>query len=604
MMNLKNAALALALGLALTGTAMAARVDISSDITTSTTWTADNTYNLTTQVYVKDGATLTIEAGTVIASTPQANGGGSLAVTRGSKIEVKGTKDAPVVMTSTADPQFDGDPNTNGWAPGALEWGNLTIMGNALISASHYDGDPVLRADGVTPNTKTPDAGNEKQMEGLVAAYAGDPNVMYGGGDDDDDSGSISYLSLRRGGRVVGLANELNGLSLGGIGRETEISHVEIMNNVDDGIEIWGGTVEIKYFSIWNIGDDSFDVDQGWRGKAQFGLIVQGYSLEAKQGSGVGDNCFETDGAEDSDAQPVTTATIYNCTVIGQPSIPSVGGGDGATTWRDGARVQYRNCIFMDIGGELVRPDGDDGDGANGYGYNGTYTFPEVWTVDATNFTDPKRQVNIGTASMTELYQAQVDGKLAEITDSVFYNVADYTDADEQGVRDPGNNNVTATNMPVQALTRASLDDAVYVTTDKGTTITRPVTWLNPCAANDAVSSVGTAPADGFFTPAPFRGAFSATYNWLEGWTATDAYGMVDTSMNQAHATPTATPALTKVVTTTTFDTEAGVAYTVEKSSDLKAWIPVETVIGTGAEMSVEDLETFEDGKFYRVVKQ
>jgi hypothetical protein len=80
------------------------------------------------------------------------------------------------------------------------------------------------------------------------------------------------------------------------------------MNNVDDGIEIWGGTVNLKYFSIWNIGDDSFDVDQGWRGKAQFGLIVQGYSLDANQGSGVGDNVFETDGAEDSDAQPVTTA--------------------------------------------------------------------------------------------------------------------------------------------------------------------------------------------------------------------------------------------------------------------------------------------------------
>ena len=69
------------------------------------------------------------------------------------------------------------------------------------------------------------------------------------------------------------------------------------MNNVDDGIEIWGGTVNIKYFNIWNIGDDSFDIDQGWRGKAQFILIVQGYSTNASQGSGVGDNCIETDGA-------------------------------------------------------------------------------------------------------------------------------------------------------------------------------------------------------------------------------------------------------------------------------------------------------------------
>ena len=82
----------------------------------------------------------------------------------------------------------------------------------------------------------------------------------------------------------MGLGNELNGLSLGAIGRETDIEYVEIMNNVDDGIEIWGGAVNLKYFSVWNVGDDSFDVDQGWRGKAQFGLIVQGYSLDASQG--------------------------------------------------------------------------------------------------------------------------------------------------------------------------------------------------------------------------------------------------------------------------------------------------------------------------------
>ena len=83
-------------------------------------------------------------------------------------------------------------------------------------------------------------------MEGLTAEFPGDPDVVYGGTDDDDDSGSISYLSLRYGGRVVGLTNELNGLSLGAIGRATDINNVEIMNNVDDGIEIWGGTVNIK----------------------------------------------------------------------------------------------------------------------------------------------------------------------------------------------------------------------------------------------------------------------------------------------------------------------------------------------------------------------
>src|SRR6185295_3466774 len=96
--------------------------------------------------------------------------------------------------------------------------------------------------------------------------------------DDNDNSGGLHYLSLRYGGKVVSLGNELNGLSMGGIGRDTDVDHIDIMNQVDDGIETWGGTVNYKYVNIWNVGDDSFDVDEGWRGKAQFGVIVQGYS--------------------------------------------------------------------------------------------------------------------------------------------------------------------------------------------------------------------------------------------------------------------------------------------------------------------------------------
>ncbi len=298
--------LVLAAGIA--GSLNAQEILVSSDIAVSTTWTANHTYNLQGQIYVLPGATLTIQAGTVVASTT--NSGGSLAVTRGAQIFVQGTSQSPVIMTSKADVQTwnGGDPKTGTWREAALEWGNLTLMGDAYISEN-----------AVASNTPTPSPSNYGEMEGLTAAFPGDTRIYYGGGNDDDDSGSISYLSLRYGGKVVSLNDELNGLSMGGIGRETDVDHVEIMNNVDDGIETWGGTVNYKYISIWNIGDDSFDIDQGWRGKAQFLLIVQGYSLDASQGSGVGDNCFETDGAEDSDDQPVTTGAIYNATVIGQP---------------------------------------------------------------------------------------------------------------------------------------------------------------------------------------------------------------------------------------------------------------------------------------------
>src|SRR5262249_53756941 len=144
-------------------------------------------------------------------------------------------------------------------------------------------------------------------------------------------------------------------------------SHIDIMNNVDDGIETWGGTVNYKYISVWNIGDDCFDTDEGWRGKAQFGLLVNGYSVDAAQGSGVGDHGCEMDGAEDSNWQPVSTNAFYNFTIIMQPLNTR-----GMLAWRDNNRSQFHNSIFMDGGGEVVKFDNSDGDGAHGYGFSGS----------------------------------------------------------------------------------------------------------------------------------------------------------------------------------------------------------------------------------------
>ncbi len=507
---IKGTSLALAAA-SLAGAANAAEVLVTSNIATSTTWTADNTYNLQDQIYVLPGATLTIEAGTVIASSTGL--GGSLAVANGGQIFVLGTQRDPVIMTSTADVAtwIGGDPTTGTWRESANEWGNLTLMGDGYISENATIG-----------NVPTPSASNVAAMEGLVADFTGDTKVLYGGGNDDDDSGVISYLSLRYGGKVIGLNNELNGLSLGGIGRGTEIDHVEIMNNVDDGIEIWGGTVGLRYISIWNIGDDSFDVDQGWRGKAQFGLIVQGHSLDASQGSGVGDNCIEIDGGEDSDWQPTTTTTLYNFTVIGQPV-----DGDGATAWRDNARVQYRNCVFMDCGEKVVRFDNVDGDGANGYGFNGTLDWPTTW---ATAYNAVPPTANDPAPGIQNFCTSpQTSGNLCEITDSVFFrnpNAAAYTEANNVGVFNAANNNVQIPGIddaasPIVALTRSA-------PVLKGGKLMVPVSGIDPRPANEALVSVGAAPADGFYTPAQYRGAFAPDVQpWIAGWTAADAFGFV-----------------------------------------------------------------------------
>ncbi|MEM6572224.1 MAG: hypothetical protein AAF957_27665 [Planctomycetota bacterium] len=481
-------------------------IDVTTNITTSTTWTADNVYNLTQQIYVLPGATLTIEAGTLIAS--DTNVGGSLAVSRGAQIFILGENGAPVIMTSKADvATWSGtcDPRTGMWRETANEWGNLTIMGDAYISEN-----------AIASNTPAPNAGNFANMEGLVPP-PGQTWAQYGGGNDNDDSGVVNYLSLRYGGRVVGLNNELNGFSLGGVGRGTDIDFVEVMNNVDDGVEVWGGTVNLKHLSIWNIGDDSLDIDQGWRGLCQFLLIVQGYSLDASQGSGVGDNACELDGAEDSFYQPRTRTQIVNATVIGQPL-----DGDGLTAWRDNAGAQFTHSIFMDCGEQVIRFDNDDGDGAQGYGAMGTGSWEDHWNAVASTF-----PIVNAPANPSMFYLSQGSSKnVIDFEDNVFFNnnaSSAYTEAIARGVFNPANDNVVTMDSPIASIARAP-------EVQRGGRRMVRVLSLDPTPANDAVLAAAPVVSNGVLDPVNYRGAFSPSTagSWLCGWSASSAFGFVD----------------------------------------------------------------------------
>lgn len=529
---------ALAAGALAGGTAQADEILVSSDINTSTTWTSDNTYNLQDQIFVLPGATLTIEAGTVIASTTDL--GGSLAVTRGAQIFVEGTATKPVIFTSKADvATWDADPShptggnpfTGTWREAANEWGNLTIMGRAYISE-----------DATPGNTPAPSSSNVAPMEGLEPDASNPTKTLYGGGNDNYDAGSISYVSFRYGGRVIEQQNELNAISLGGIGRGTDIHHVDIMNNVDDGIEIWGGTLDMTYVNVWNIGDDSVDVDQGWRGRMQHGVVVQGYSQSAKQGSGVGDNCIEMDGAEDSDYQPVTTAVLANFTVVGMPGAK---GGDGGTAWRDNARVQFYNNIFMDIGDQVVRFDNDDTDGAKGYGFNGTLSWEDTWTT-AFSVTSP---VNPFAAAnpLAQHYQAQTQGNLIEFKNNVFFRnqlPTAYDEAIARGVFDPANNNDRILNGGVEEF---DIAEAPIINLVRGPQVLPkpdgdldvfPIASIDLRPKNEGIAAGGSPPNDGFFDQTTYRGAIDPNGPmWLCGWTAAWAFGFLEST--QAAATST-----------------------------------------------------------------
>ena len=633
------------------GTPGGGGVSVSSD----TVWSG--VVVLRDNVFVENGASLTIEAGTVIITFITEADDAGVVVTRDAQLFVLGTKDEPVIATSARDVatwtgttfagpasaptdiSVVGDSKTGTWALAATEWRNFSILGNGIISASSSN-----NSSGAA-NPAFPDTGSfaEARMEGLTT-FSTD-RTFYGGLNDMDDSGTIRYFSSRYGGRVTGLGVELNGISLGGLGKETELEYIEIMNNTDDGIEIWGGTADIKHFAVWNVGDDSFDFDQGWRGRAQFGLIVQGASLQAGQGSGVGDNCIEFDGAELAEANPRSSTALYNITVVGNPAnygniangLPTGGFsantgivGDGATAWRDNARAQFRRCIFMDIGDELVRYDDDEN--GNGYGGTGNITqnWQDVWTttVSGDPVADGTEGVNISnnapfTAADLYSYNSQLtspggQGMLAEIRDSVVFNLNGGNLYDNTNAGTPGNDdydpstelvsaayanridNLTTpavSGAPIQALTREAPNGAVNGNVPR-------VTFIDPRPAFDALTVRDAAldtPLGDFWSPFKWTGAFSPDNNWADNWTAADAYGFfpVDFVSDQPDNVT-----IQIAVTQTSFVADAAKCYVVLCSTDGRDWTPVAEISNRSGLVTVAQEISVDENKIYKVVIQ
>jgi hypothetical protein len=246
--------------------------------TGTTTWTSNNNYLLDGIVFVNDGQTLTIEAGTVIrAKTGQDINASALVVARGGKIIAEGTADNPIIFTVQGDDLEGSVPiESNGL------WGGVIILGSAPVNS----------------------ASGENFIEGIPPE---EPRAVYGGNIENDNSGILRYVSIRHGGTSLGEGNEINGLTLGGVGKETTIEYVEVISNRDDGFEFFGGTVNVKYLLSAYCGDDAFDFDLGYTGNAQF--------LIGLQAGSTGDLLIELSA---NDGFPGTRPVIANATLIGR----------------------------------------------------------------------------------------------------------------------------------------------------------------------------------------------------------------------------------------------------------------------------------------------
>ena len=273
----------------------AANVSVSGQITTNTLWTADNTYTLNGYVFVTGGATLTIEKGTVIkGAVSSGSGAAALVITRNSKIMAEGTADQPIIFTSELD-----ELNGNLTAAETGLWGGLVVLGNASINS---------RANGAAASSPV-----EDQIEGFSVSGDQTSLITFGGTNDADNSGVIKYVSIRHGGAVIGVGNEINGLTMGGVGSGTTLEYVEVFANKDDGFEWFGGTVNGKYLVAAFCNDECFDIDTGYRGNLQFL-----FSIQKDIGTDRGDKAIEWDGATSPlTSDPKGNVTISNYTAIG-----------------------------------------------------------------------------------------------------------------------------------------------------------------------------------------------------------------------------------------------------------------------------------------------
>lgn len=590
----------------------------------SATLSADKWYNLNARVVVMPGATLTIEPGTVFGSGKTVDGAsGSLIIARGAQIIAEGTREEPIIFTSREDlGNWENDPshatgkdprNRGQWRPGIFEWGSVAILGDARISDTRQN----------TSNPTAIDELKEAPIEGLPN-LTGNVN-FYGGLNDYDDSGVMRYVSLSYGGDDFDPTtdSELNGMSWGGVGRGFDASHIEIFNNVDDGLEIFGGAANIKNLLVWNIGDDSLDVDQGWRGKVQFLLIVQGAAEEAPQGSGFGDNGIEADGTDgDASGQPVTASSIWNATIIGAPDITGDGSSDRLIALRDNANLQIWNSIFMTDGENALNNDGDDGDGSTGYGSNGTLTFAERWNQTADWYLNPANFPNAGSATSTELEDIyntlDPTANLLQISGSVWYELNNPGELVNVGVlpgtsvgsENVGLDNLVTGNSPIVNIVRATspADLPFLVTESDGNSVMGNVMSIDPRAAGDALESnrpmMFQPPNDGFYnTPTNFRGAVAPESNWLLDWTGMSAIENLDgDKILQSPANPAEPTGLAiEVVPTISFQSEAGVTYEIVAVHPDGSQRVVATVEGDGSVMNVADFVDLNASQKYLV---
>ena len=472
-------------------------------------FTCANTYVLDKKIYIPSGQTLTIEPGTVIkgataATTAEAT---ALVIERGGRIIANGTESCPIVFTAQADAMDGTYPISNKGM-----WGGVVILGKAHNNLTLAANGPFT----VGTAGKLAVANGLGTVEGFQTTNTQDQfgaNLTAGESfNDDDNSGILRFVSIRHSGAILALGGEINGLTLASVGRATTVEHIEIVSCADDNIEIFGGTVNLKYCTTLFGNDDMYDWDLGWTGKAQFLFGMKSDNTFSADS----DNGFEMDNDDQkSNNTPYSHPVIYNTTLIGnsKTTLNTDNSSMAGINAKEFTQGEIYNSIFANF--------------KNGFNLqksiSGTRSYVaggEAWH-NWTNIAGPaSATAGNGTQSLVVKCNTFVATTNAMMNNSSLANngvgTAITSGADYTQFTTTDKNDVVAT-----------LPGFDYNYTVNSTTNLFSV--KNDVIPNPALSITGcpTAPIDGFFTPAPFRGAFSseAGQNWLSDWSYSQVLG-------------------------------------------------------------------------------
>lgn len=428
------------------------------------------TYTLKGWVYIADGAELTIEPGTVIKGDKQTKA--ALIAERGGKLIAQGTASEPIVFTSEQ-PKGQRKPG---------DWGGVILCGKAR--------------------------NNQKEMQ-----IEGGPRSQHGGDNDSDNSGVLSYVRIEFAGYPFEENKEINGLTLGSVGSQTKIDHVQVSYSNDDSFEWFGGTVNAKYLVAYHGWDDDFDTDNGFSGKVQFGLSVRDPRIADTSQS----NGFESDNCADGSisAAPLTTATFSNITFVGPKAAADFANNNqyinagafdpqnGSALGKFQAAMQIRRSSCLNVINSVA------------------VDWPIGLIVDGEKGNTPA-QAKDGKLKVQNVWMANMD-IIGSDANKLYEDVLVTGYSNKKPVKDSTQVSFSHTFFAAEQTGNKYFADRAEL---KLTDALGVGSAFVPQAGSPLLSAAAFAGLDTWFDTVNYIGAFDAANNWLSGWTCFDPENM------------------------------------------------------------------------------